>query len=46
MQTHLLCKQASLLDPDGFSLWTGGGEAFLLGRWGYQADLVLKKYEN
>lgn len=46
MQTHLLCKQASLLDPDGFSLWTGGGVAFLLGRWGYQADLVLKKYEN
>ena len=43
MQTHLLYKQASLLGPDGFSLWTGGGVAFRLGRWGDQADLVLEK---
>lgn len=43
MQTHLLYKQASLLGPDGFSLWAGGGVAFLLGRWGDQADLVLEK---
>jgi len=43
MQTHLLYKQASLLVPDGFCLRTGGGGvAFLLGRWGGQADLVLE----
>lgn len=46
MQTHLLYKQASLLGPDGFSLWTGGGIAFLLGRWGDQADLVLVKMRS
>lgn len=40
MQTHLLYKQPSLLGPDGFSLWTGGGMAFFLGRRG---DLVLEK---
>lgn len=40
MQTHLLYKQAFLLDPDRFSLWTGGGVALILGRWGYQADMV------
>lgn len=46
MQTQLLYKQASLLGLGGFSLWTGGGVAFPLGRWGDQADLVLEKMRN